>query len=32
MRAWEEAGIVAREGGRIAVCKPAVLRQIAGQD
>jgi CRP/FNR family cyclic AMP-dependent transcriptional regulator len=32
MRAWEEAGIVAREGGRIAVCKPAVLRRIAGQD
>jgi CRP-like cAMP-binding protein len=32
MRAWEEDGIVAREGGRIAVCKPAVLRRIAGQD
>jgi CRP/FNR family transcriptional regulator, cyclic AMP receptor protein len=32
MRAWEEAGIVAREGGRIAVCKPSVLRRIAGQD
>jgi CRP/FNR family cyclic AMP-dependent transcriptional regulator len=32
MRAWEEAGIVAREGGRIAVCKPTVLRRIAGQD
>jgi CRP/FNR family cyclic AMP-dependent transcriptional regulator len=32
MRSWEEAGIVAREGGRIAVCKPAVLRRIAGQD
>jgi CRP/FNR family cyclic AMP-dependent transcriptional regulator len=32
MRAWEEAGVVAREGGRIAVCKPAVLRRIAGQD
>jgi CRP/FNR family transcriptional regulator, cyclic AMP receptor protein len=32
MRAWEEAGIVAREAGRIAVCKPAVLRRIAGQD
>jgi len=32
MRSWEEAGIVAREAGRIAVCKPAVLRRIAGQD
>lgn len=32
MRAWEEEGIVAREGGRIAVCKPSVLRRIAGQD
>jgi CRP-like cAMP-binding protein len=31
MRAWEEAGIVAREGGRIAVCKSDVLRRIAGQ-
>ena len=32
MRAWEEEGIVAREGGRIAICKPIVLRRIAGQD
>jgi CRP/FNR family transcriptional regulator, cyclic AMP receptor protein len=32
MRAWEEEGIVAREAGRIAVCKPSVLRRIAGQD
>jgi CRP-like cAMP-binding protein len=32
MRAWEEEGIVAREGGRIAVCKLSVLRRIAGQD
>jgi CRP-like cAMP-binding protein len=32
MRAWEEDGIVAREGGRIALCKPAVLRRISGQD
>jgi len=32
MRAWEEAGIVAREGGRITVCKPLVLRRIAGQE
>ena len=32
MRAWEEDGIVAREGGRIAVCKPGALRRIAGQD
>lgn len=32
MRAWEEAGIVARDGGRIAVCKPTVLRRLAGQD
>jgi CRP/FNR family cyclic AMP-dependent transcriptional regulator len=32
MRAWEEIGIVAREGGRIAVCKPAALKRIAGQD
>jgi CRP-like cAMP-binding protein len=32
MRAWEEEGITAREGGRIAVCKPSILRRIAGQD
>ena len=32
MRAWEEDGIVARESGRIAVCKPGVLRRIAGQE
>ncbi len=32
MRAWEEDGIVAREGGRITVCKPGVLRRISGQD
>lgn len=32
MRAWEEEGIVAREVGRIAVCKPGVLRRFAGQD
>jgi CRP-like cAMP-binding protein len=32
MRAWEEDGIVAREGGRIAVCKPGVLRRISGQE
>jgi CRP/FNR family cyclic AMP-dependent transcriptional regulator len=32
MRAWEEEGIVAREGGRIAVCKPNALRRFAGQD
>jgi CRP/FNR family cyclic AMP-dependent transcriptional regulator len=32
MRAWEEDGIVARDGGRIAVCKPNVLKRIAGQD
>ena len=31
MRAWEEAGIVAREGGRIAICKPGALRRTAGQ-
>ena len=32
MRAWEEDGIVARESGRIAICKPAALRRIAGHD
>jgi CRP/FNR family transcriptional regulator, cyclic AMP receptor protein len=32
MRAWEEDGIVAREAGRIAVCKPTILRRIAGQE
>jgi CRP/FNR family cyclic AMP-dependent transcriptional regulator len=32
MRAWEKEKIVARDGGRIAVCKPAALRRIAGQD
>jgi len=32
MRAWEEAGIVTREAGKIALCKPAVLRRIAGHD
>ncbi len=32
MRAWEEDGIVARETGRIVVCKPAVLKRIAGRD
>jgi CRP-like cAMP-binding protein len=32
MRAWEEAGIVAREAGRITVCKPMVLKRLAGQD
>ena len=32
MRAWEEVGIVAREGGRIVVCKPAALKRIAGHD
>ena len=32
MRAWEDEGIVAREGGRIVVCKPGALRRIADQD
>jgi CRP/FNR family cyclic AMP-dependent transcriptional regulator len=32
MRAWEEDGIVARESGCIAICKPAALRRIAGHD
>ena len=32
MRAWEQDGIVAREAGRSAVCKPNALRRIAGQD
>jgi CRP/FNR family cyclic AMP-dependent transcriptional regulator len=32
MRAWEEEGIVARESGRFAVCKPTILRRIASQD
>jgi CRP/FNR family cyclic AMP-dependent transcriptional regulator len=32
MRAWEEAGIVAREAGRIALHKPQVLKRIGGQD
>jgi CRP/FNR family transcriptional regulator, cyclic AMP receptor protein len=32
MRAWEEAGIVSRENGRITLTKPTVLQRIAGQD
>ncbi len=32
MRAWEEVGVVARDAGRIVVCKPVALRRIAGQD
>jgi CRP-like cAMP-binding protein len=32
MRAWEDAGVVEREGGWIAVCKPSTLRRVAGQD
>jgi CRP/FNR family cyclic AMP-dependent transcriptional regulator len=32
MRAWEEAGIVAREAGRITVCKPQVLKRLAGHE
>jgi CRP/FNR family cyclic AMP-dependent transcriptional regulator len=32
MRTWEDAGIVGRAGGRIALCKPFALRRIAGQD
>jgi CRP/FNR family transcriptional regulator, cyclic AMP receptor protein len=32
MRAWEEAGLVGREGGRIALRRPDILRRIAGQD
>jgi CRP/FNR family cyclic AMP-dependent transcriptional regulator len=32
MRAWEEDGIVARDGGRISLGKLNVLRHIAGQD
>jgi CRP/FNR family transcriptional regulator, cyclic AMP receptor protein len=32
MRAWEERGIVSREGGRITIRKPDALRRIAGQD
>jgi CRP/FNR family cyclic AMP-dependent transcriptional regulator len=32
MRAWEEEGIVARDTGRIAVCKPGILQRIVGQD
>ena len=31
MRAWEEEGIAAREGGRIVLLKPAALKKIAGQ-
>jgi CRP-like cAMP-binding protein len=31
MRAWEDEGIVARDGGRIAICKPDVLKRIGGQ-
>jgi CRP/FNR family transcriptional regulator, cyclic AMP receptor protein len=31
MRAWEDEGIVARDGGRIVVCQPNALRHIAGQ-
>ena len=29
MRAWEEAGIVARDEGRIALCQPCELKRIA---
>ena len=32
MRAWEEEGIMARESGRIVICRAAALRRIAGQD
>jgi CRP-like cAMP-binding protein len=32
MRAWEEEGIVGREGGKIALHKPHALRRIGGQD
>jgi len=32
MRAWEEEGIVARDGGRITVRGANALRRIAGQD
>jgi CRP/FNR family transcriptional regulator, cyclic AMP receptor protein len=32
MRAWEEDGIVARDGGRIEVCRPGALKRIGGQD
>jgi len=32
MRAWEEDGIVARDGSRICLCKLNVLKRIAGQD
>jgi len=32
MRAWEDEGIVAREGGRIAVRRPGALRRLAGHD
>ena len=31
MRAWEEDGVVARAASRIALCKPDVLRRVAGQ-
>src|SRR5580658_690055 len=31
MRAWEESGLVAREGGRIAICAPTALKRIGGQ-
>jgi len=32
MRAWEEAGVVARAASRIALVRPDVLRRVAGQD
>ncbi len=32
MRSWEETGIIAREGGQIAVCKLHALKHIAGQE
>jgi CRP/FNR family cyclic AMP-dependent transcriptional regulator len=32
MRAWEEAGILAKDSGRIAICSSVALRRIGGQD
>jgi CRP/FNR family transcriptional regulator, cyclic AMP receptor protein len=32
MRAWEDANIVDRAGGRIALRRPSALKRIAGQD
>jgi len=31
MRSWEEAGILARDGRHIAICRPVTLKRLAGE-